>query len=111
MQIKHVLEIPAAPVEGVPGMMVRWLWAAPDGAPTFALRLFEVQPGAATPYHTHPYEHEIYILNGQAKLRVEAQEGALDRGDTALILPDELHQLVNTGTEALRFLCAIPLSA
>jgi len=49
MQIKHALEVPAAPVEGVPGVKVRWLWAASDGAPTFALRLFEVQPG-----HLHP---------------------------------------------------------
>jgi quercetin dioxygenase-like cupin family protein len=111
MQVKHALEVPAAPVEGAPGVMVRWLWAAPDGAPTFALRLFEVQPGAATPYHAHPYEHEIYVLSGQAKLHVEAQEHALGPEDTALILPDDPHQLVNAGTEVLRFLCAIPLTA
>jgi quercetin dioxygenase-like cupin family protein len=111
MQVKRALEVPAAPVEGALGVTVRWLWAAQDGAPTFALRLFEVQPRAATPYHTHPYEHEIYVLSGQAKLHVEAQDHALGPEDTALILPDELHQLVNTGTEALHFLCMIPLTA
>ena len=31
----------------------------------------------------------------------EAQEHTLGPGDTALVLPDELHQLINTGTEAL----------
>jgi quercetin dioxygenase-like cupin family protein len=88
MQVKNALEVPAAPVEGTPGVMVRWLWAAPDGVPTSALRLFDVQPGAATPYHTHLYKHEIYVLSGQAKLHVEAQEHALGLEDTALILPD-----------------------
>jgi len=65
----------------------------------------------SSPHHTHPYEHEIYILNGQAKLRAESQEHALGPGDTVLVLPDELHQVVNAGREVLRFLCAIPLIA
>ena len=57
MQVKRALDIQAQPVEGVPGVTIRWLWAAPDGAPTFALRLIEVQPGASTPHHDHPHEH------------------------------------------------------
>jgi quercetin dioxygenase-like cupin family protein len=88
---------------------IRWLWADPDGAPTFALRLFEVQRGAASPYHTHPYEHEVYILSGQARLRGEAQEHLLEPGDTALVLPGEQHQFVNAGPDTLRFLCGVPV--
>jgi quercetin dioxygenase-like cupin family protein len=109
MQVKRAEAVPSEPVKDVPGVSIRWLWAEPDGAPTFALRLFEVQPGFSTPYHTHPYEHEIYVLAGQARLRGEAQEHMLDPGDTALILPDEQHQMVNAGPDVLRFLCAIPL--
>jgi quercetin dioxygenase-like cupin family protein len=109
MQVKRAMTIPPEPVAGVPGVTIRWLWADPDGAPTFALRLFEVEPGASTPYHTHPYEHEVYILSGQARLRGEAQEHSLEPGDTALVLPNEQHQFVNTGPDVLHFLCAIPL--
>ncbi len=109
MQIKHSLQVPAEPVENAPGVTRRWLWSAPDGAPTFALRLFEVQAAAATPYHAHPYEHQVYILSGQAKLRGETQEHTLGPGDTALVLPNESHQFVNTGAEVLRLLCGIPL--
>jgi quercetin dioxygenase-like cupin family protein len=109
MEVKRAMTLPAEPVEGVPGVTIRWLWATSDGAPTFALRLFEVQPGAATPYHTHPYEHEVYILNGQARLRGEMQEHVLEAGDTALVLPNEPHQFVNIGPDVLRFLCGIPL--
>lgn len=108
MKIKQAMNVPAEPVEGVPGVTIRWLWAAPDGAPTFALRLFELQPGATTPYHTHAWEHEVYILSGQARLRGELQEHSLAPGDTVLVLPNEPHQFVNAGVDELRFLCAIP---
>jgi quercetin dioxygenase-like cupin family protein len=103
------MTVKAEPVEGVPGVTVRWLWAAKDAAPSFALRLFEVEPGATTPYHNHPYEHEIYVLSGQARLRGETQEYPLEPGDTALVLPGEQHQLVNAGPDTLRFLCGILL--
>jgi quercetin dioxygenase-like cupin family protein/uncharacterized protein YqgV (UPF0045/DUF77 family) len=110
MEVKRAMTVSAEPVEGAPGVTIRWLWATPDGAPTFALRLFEVQSGASTPYHTHPYEHEVYILSGQARLRGETQEHALEPGATALVLPNEQHQFINTGSDMLRFLCAIPLA-
>ena len=109
MQVKHAMDVHAEPVEGVPGVTIRWLWTTADQAPVYALRLFEVQPGASTPYHTHPYEHEVYILSGQATLRGEAGEYQLAPGDTALVLPSEEHQFANAGTEVLRFLCGIPL--
>ena len=109
MDVKRALTVPARPVEGALGATIRWLWAAPDGAPSFALRLIEVQPGASTPHHTHPYEHEVYVLSGQARLQNGARGFLLEAGDTALVLPDEEHQFINTGTDILRFLCAIPL--
>jgi tRNA-Thr(GGU) m(6)t(6)A37 methyltransferase TsaA len=109
MEVKHSPEVDEMPVEGVPGVTVRWLWSATDGAPTFALRFFEVEPGAATPYHSHAHEHEVYVLSGQGRLRGKSQGHALGPDDTALVLPYEKHQFVNTGTDLLRFLCGIPL--
>jgi len=108
MEVKQSRSVEAKPVEGVHGVTVRWLWSAPDGAPTFALRLFEVEPGASTPYHQHAHEHEVYVLGGQALLRGESQLHDLRAGDTALVLPHEEHQFTNTGSQTLRFLCAIP---
>lgn len=109
MDVKRSLEVSAEPVEGVAGVTVRWLWAAPDGAPTFALRLFEVEPGAATPHHSHAHEHEVYILSGQGLLRGKSEQRSLGPGDTVLVLPHDDHQFINAGSEPLRFLCAIPL--
>jgi len=109
MDVKHSQSVRAEPVKGVHGVTVRWLWSTPDGALTFALRQFEVQPGASTPYHSHAHEHEVYILSGQGLLRGRSQEHALGPGDTVLVLPYEEHQFANTGDDPLCFLCGIPL--
>jgi tRNA-Thr(GGU) m(6)t(6)A37 methyltransferase TsaA len=109
MQLKHGPEVLAEPMEGAPGVTLRWLWGAPDGAPTFALRLVEVEPGTATPHHSHAHEHEVYVLTGQALVRGADQAHRLGPGDTALVLPYEEHQFVNTGPDLLRFLCGVPL--
>jgi tRNA-Thr(GGU) m(6)t(6)A37 methyltransferase TsaA len=108
IKIKSAGSVQAAPVPDAGGVSVRWLWADSDGAPNFALRLFEVEPGASTPYHAHPYEHEVYVLSGQARLRGEDQEHRLEPGDTVLVPPNELHQFHNPGSVLLRFLCAVP---
>jgi quercetin dioxygenase-like cupin family protein len=110
MLIKKALETPAAPVDGLKGVTIRWLWASTDGAPTFALRLLEVEPGAATFRHAHPYEHEVYVLSGRAVAHSETGEFELGAGSTALVMPNEIHQFINRGDETLRFLCAIPVA-
>jgi quercetin dioxygenase-like cupin family protein len=68
-----------------------------------------VQPGASTPQHSHPYEHEVYVLSERAMLTGTDGEHALEPGDTALVLPNEQHQFLNAGQDVLRFLCVIPL--
>lgn len=108
MLIKKALETPAAPVDNLKGVTIRWLWASADGAPTFALRLFELEPGAATFRHAHPYEHEVYVLSGRAVACSETGEFELAAGSTALVMPNEIHQFINRCDETLRFLCAIP---
>ncbi|MDT8070988.1 MAG: cupin domain-containing protein [Terriglobia bacterium] len=109
MQLKRSMEVTTEPIEGVPGVTVRWLWTAKDGAPSFALRLFEIEPRAATPQHSHSHEHEVYVLSGKGLVRGKSGQSSLVAGDTVLVLPHDEHQFLNTGNEPLRFLCAIPL--
>jgi quercetin dioxygenase-like cupin family protein len=109
MDIKHAYSVPDEPVEGLQGVTVRWLWAAKDGVPNFALRLFEVQPGAFTFYHTHAHEHEVYVLSGKAVLRGKDGEHILQPNDTVFVPGHEERQFTNTGEGVLRFLCAVPL--
>ena len=49
---------------GAKGVQVQWLLAQPEGAPNFALRRFTLEPNGQTPLHSHPWEHEVYVLQG-----------------------------------------------
>ena len=86
------------------------LIAEDDGAPHFIMRLFDVESGAARPHHTHPWEHEVFILEGQGVVRGGEREAPLTPGNAVFVPSEEVHQFVNTGPAVLRFLCLIPLS-
>ena len=94
---------------GAEKVTVRWLLARPEGAPHFAMRLFELAPGGSTPLHQHPWEHEVFIVEGEAEVVSSAASTAANAGDALLVLPNETHQFRNPGQKAARFLCMIPL--
>ena len=75
------------------------------------MRQFEVAPGGFTPRHHHPYEHEVFVLEGQGVVYEGDQPHPLKAGDVVLVKPDEVHQFRNTGDGPLKFLCLIPNSA
>jgi quercetin dioxygenase-like cupin family protein len=112
MQVKHWMDVPEQPAEGVEGVTVRWVIAEGDGAPHFAMRIFDIQPGSASPYHHHWWEHEVYILGGHG---VAVYGDGSSRGETPvgpgsviLVEGGEMHQFRNTGEDVLRFICLIP---
>jgi len=47
---------------------IRWLITKEMGAPNFAMRLFEISPRGFSPLHTHAWEHEIFVLEGNGSV-------------------------------------------
>ena len=113
MKVSQSLSVERQPVdmEGAEGCTVRWLVSESDGAPNFAMRQFEVAPGGHTPRHSHPYEHEVYVLAGSGVVFEGDVEHPLRAGDVVLVRPDEVHQFCNHGNSPLKFLCLVPHSA
>lgn len=111
MKVASYLETPEEVVqmEGAKGVRVRWVISDKDGAPNFAMRHFTVEPGGHTPKHSHPYEHEVYILEGEGEIFDGTGYRPFKAGDVIFVAPNEEHQFRNTGTQPLRFLCLIPL--
>jgi len=63
-------------------------------------------PGATTTAHYHRRTEEIYyILEGRALMRIGQQSRTVMAGDAIAIPPGEEHQITNTGTNVLKFLC------
>ena len=75
------------------------------------MRQFEVAPGGFTPRHSHPYEHEVFVLEGEGEVFEGPKPHRLGAGDVVFVKPDEVHQFRNTGSGPLKFLCLIPNSA
>lgn len=92
------------------GIRIRWLITDKDGAPNFAMRLIEIDPGVVFAPHMHPYEHEIYVLEGRGVLTdAEGDVGIMEPGKFVLVEPNVLHGYRNIGDETWRFICVIPL--
>ncbi|MDP2950597.1 MAG: cupin domain-containing protein [Chloroflexota bacterium] len=106
MKIQNYRDV--RPDSEIPGVALHTVISAEDGAPRFSMRVFEVQPGASTPFHSHWWEHEVFILSGQGKVRGTEGERELKPNDAVYVPGDEQHCFVNSGSEALRFICCIP---
>ena len=90
---------------------IRWLISSRDGAPTFSMRFFEVGVGGSIHPHHHPWEHEIFVLSGEGRIRIGSTWYRVSGGMFIYIPPNVEHEYVNTGGEALKFLCLIPNEA
>ncbi len=107
MIFKELSDVALEPVRE--GIGIRWVLAARDGAPNFAMRVIELDPGVVFEPHHHPYEHEIFVLEGQGVATTpEGDAGEMKSGTFLYIAPDEKHGYRNTGDRALRFICVIP---
>jgi len=110
MRVTHHEQVEQQTVlmKGARGCTVRWLISDCDGADNFAMRQFEVAPGGHTPLHSHPYEHEVYVLEGQGVVVEGKEEHPLSAGDVVLVCPNEVHQFRNPSALPLKFLCLVP---
>ena len=111
MKILKYTDMEADPVttEGAKDVTIRWLIAEEDGAPNFAMRLFEIAPGGNTPLHTHHTEHEVFILDGEGTVWREGVDVRVGPGTSIFVPPDETHCFKNIGNEVLRFICIVPI--
>jgi len=97
-------------MEGVKNAFRQTVISKKDGAPTFSFRVFTLEPGGHTPYHRHPFEHGNYAIEGNGAIVKESGEQIpFNKGDFALILPNEKHQYRNKSVDTpFMFICAVP---
>lgn len=69
--------------------------------------IFEIKPGSSTPFHSHKWEHEVFVLSGRGKVKDERGETQVGEGD--FVAPNERHCFTNAGDDNFRFICVIPL--
>lgn len=110
LKIVHYTDVTAEDAEeGASKLRVRWLITKEMGAENFAMRLFEMAAGGHSPYHNHPWEHEVFILEGEGLVVGEELERPFGTGDVIFIPQNEKHQFKNTGEKTVKFLCLVPI--
>ena len=93
---------------GAVRVTIRRLISKADGAENFHMRHFTVARGGKTPLHTHAWEHEVYVLEGQGTVLFEGEEHPFSKGDVIFVPSAREHSFINTGSANLEFLCVVP---
>lgn len=84
-------------------------WFTPrSGGQKLGCSLYRVPPGkTAFPFHKHfTNEEAIYVVAGEGTMRLDDKEYPVGPGDYIALPPEgPNHQLLNTGSENLDYLC------
>ncbi len=80
----------------------------PDDAPDFAMRRFVMKPGGGMPLHTNLVQHEQYVLQGRAQVRIGDDEIEVVEDDVVYIPAGVPHSYRSIGEEDFVFLCVVP---
>jgi Uncharacterized conserved protein, contains double-stranded beta-helix domain len=89
------------PKEQAQKSFIRWLLA--DDNYNFFMRLFRIESGGHINSHFHPWEHEIFILEGKGKIRIGSKVYDVNEGYFIYIPPNAD---MNIGAESdLKFIC------
>ncbi len=79
-----------------------------DGAPNFAMRVFQLAPGKASNEEEHPHDHGVLIMKGRCRVLMGEEVHEAEAGDFVWVAPNERHRFENAGTDTLQFLCVVP---
>ena len=110
MKIVHKDDVTAKVMQSddLKNVSIRVMVNEEDGAENFALRVFDVGAGGNTPYHTHGWEHEVYVLSGRGHVKKADGSTVEIVAGTALFIPaNEKHSFL-ASDEGLSFICIIP---
>ncbi len=109
MFVKSYADVtPTSPAEVTGMVSLREMITSRDGAPNFALRVFDLHPGATTPFHAHPWEHEVFIVQGEGHVRGTERTLPFKAGDSIFVPPGETHCFAADSGAAVQFICVIP---
>mgnify|MGYP002382414021 CR=1 FL=1 len=69
-----------------------------------------IQPGAGTPVHRHDCEEVIVVLRGAGQVTIAGETLQFGANSTLILPANAVHQLVNTGDEAMFLVAALGMN-
>ncbi len=108
MKIVNVKDVIEEEVKDGRNATIRWLIDEKTGI-NFAMRYFVIKKNGYTPFHTHEWEHEIFVVKGEGYVFNGRDRIKIKTGDAVFIAPNEPHQIVNDESDSLEIICLIPI--
>jgi len=93
------------------GIVGRVVIGKNDNAKNFCMRVFEISAGGNSPFHSHDWEHEVFVHSAEGEFYGNGQWNPVKGGNVVFIPGNEEHQIRNTGTDKLIFVCLVPSGA
>ena len=108
--VTHVRRGASPPVELAPGVSVEIQISGHVGARGITTCAVTFEPGAALPYHTHPFTESVTVVDGELQVEVEGRIYLLSRLDNVFIPPNTAHRSTGAGRGATRVHVAMATS-
>ena len=78
-----------------PGGASARLISLEDNPPTYTMTYSVIEPGKTSSHHIHPWEHEVYIIEGSGLLICDGKEYPVKEGDGMFIPGNVDHYTLN----------------
>lgn len=82
-----------------------------DGVGGYVMLYVQHAPGGSSAHHTHPWEHQAFITEGEGILWCDGKEYPIKKGDAVLVPPNTEHHFTNTGSITLSRVTVNPISS
>ncbi len=102
------LEASKVEMEGAENVSKKVPIGQKEGWNGYTMRTFTIGPGGHSPKHSHDWEHEVFILEGEGKIVGDSMTLPLCAGDAGFVPCGENHYFENTGEQTMKMLCIIP---
>jgi len=109
MIIKNPQEVPYEDTSAYQGVKKQIYLGPKDGSDEIIMRYFTVEPGGATPYHKHDFQHLVKVESGKGiVIDKDGIAHKISTGDLIYVKDDEIHGFKNVSNEPFSILCIVP---
>jgi quercetin dioxygenase-like cupin family protein len=109
MIIKKLTDVPFTDVAGYDHVKKQIVIGPGDGSKEIVMRYFNIEPGGASPHHSHDFPHLVKIEAGNGiAIDKAGNEHQVKEGDYVYINDNEVHQFKNIGSTPFAFICIVP---
>ena len=110
MFVSHIDEIEKKELRGdaIKDISKQVLIGPKEGWSDYVMRRFSLEKGGYAPYHSHPWPHITYILEGEGTLHLDGVDYPITTGSVSYIPSDTIHQIKASPSSPLVFMCIVP---